>query len=57
MQEESTVELIKEFSGVPVIGPLPHEDAFQQEWVVGLARMAQHPGIRELARLVMGSAS
>jgi dethiobiotin synthetase len=57
MQEQSTVELIQEFSGVPVIGPLPYEDAFQQAWAVGLVRMAQHPGIRELARLVMGSAS
>jgi len=57
MQEESTVELMKELSGVPVIGPLPHEDAFDQTWAGGLARMAQHAGIRELARLVMGSAS
>jgi len=56
MQEDSTIGLVKELSGVPVIGPLPHEAVLDHAWAVGLARMAQHPGICELARLVMGSA-
>lgn len=57
MQEESTVELVKELSGVPVIGPLPHEAAFDRAWEAGLAKLAQHPGIRELAYMVMKSAT
>jgi len=57
MQEKATVELVKELSGVPVIGPLPHEAAFDQAWEAGLAKIAQHPGIRELAYMVMKSAT
>ena len=57
MQEDSTVGLVKELSGVPVIGPLPHEASLNQAWEAGLAKIAQHPGIRELAYIVMKSAT
>lgn len=56
MQELSTVALLKERSGVPVVGPLPHEPLLQQSWEQGLAAMARSAMINELADCVLGTA-
>lgn len=52
LQEESTVQLVGELSGVPVVAPLPYEPLLNQRWETGLATLAREPGIRELADLI-----
>ncbi|MBD0305659.1 MAG: dethiobiotin synthase [Nitrospiraceae bacterium] len=49
LQEDSTIALIRERSGVRVFGPLPHYPEFQSTWEVGSAKMAAAPAIGELA--------
>jgi len=56
MQEASTLALLRERSGVPVVGPLPYEPLLQQSWEEGLAAMAGRAMINELADCVMGTA-
>jgi dethiobiotin synthetase len=56
MQEASTVALLRERSGAPVIGPLPHEPLLGQSWEQGLAAMAGSAAISELADAVTGTA-
>ena len=56
MQEASTVALLKERSGVPVVGPLPYEPLLRESWEQGLAAMAGSATINELADCVMRAA-
>jgi dethiobiotin synthetase len=52
-QTESTVNLIRERSGVPVFGPIPYESACRLDWMAGIMKIAQDPAIHSLAeRLV-----
>lgn len=53
-QRESTVQLLKERSGVPVVGPLPYEAALAADWETGLSKLALDHGIDALADLVTG---
>jgi dethiobiotin synthetase len=57
VQASSTVELLRERGGVPVVGPLPHEPLLQRSWERGLAAMAGSAAISELADLVTGTAT
>ncbi|MBI4400341.1 MAG: dethiobiotin synthase [Nitrospirae bacterium] len=52
LQQEATVGLVKELSGVPVVGPLPHEAELDQAWETGLAKIVNDPAIQTLADLV-----
>lgn len=52
LQQEATVRLVKELSGVPVVGPLRHEAVLDQAWETGLAKIVSDPAIRTLADLV-----
>jgi dethiobiotin synthetase len=52
MQIATTVALVKERSGLPVLGPLHHENLLDQAWSARVSRMATDPVIRELADLV-----
>ena len=52
-QGDSTVELVKELSGVPVLGPLRHEPMLAQAWEAGLGKVAAEDAIRTLADLIM----
>lgn len=56
MQESSTLALLRERSGVPVVGPLPCEPLLRQSWEQGLAAVAGSATINELADCVMGTA-
>lgn len=56
MQASSTLALLREYSGVPVVGPLPYEPLLQQSWEQGLAAVAGSETINELADCVMGTA-
>lgn len=56
MQQSSTLALLRERSGVPVVGPLPYEPLLQHSWAQGCAAMAGSAAINELADCVMGTA-
>ncbi len=56
MQQSSTLALLKERSGVPVVGPLPYEPLLQHSWAQGCAAMAGSTAINELADYVMRAA-
>ena len=47
-QTQSTVDLIRERSGVPVFGPLPYESECCLNWTVGVDKLARDPAIRSL---------
>lgn len=52
-QEDSTVQLVRELIGVPVVGPLRHEPLLAQAWEPGLRKLVNEEAIRELADLVI----
>lgn len=56
MQRSSTLALLRERSGVPVVGPLPYEPLLQHSWAQGCAAIAGSAAINELADCVMGTA-
>jgi dethiobiotin synthetase len=56
MQETSTVALLRERSGVPVIGPVPYEPLLQRSWAEGLAQVVGGAAVNGLADLVTGIA-
>lgn len=57
MQESSTLALLRERIGVPVVGPVSYEPLLGHSWEQGLATMAGSAAISELADLVMGTAT
>jgi dethiobiotin synthetase len=48
-QTQSTVELIRERSGIPVFGPLPYESECRLNWTAGVNKIAHDPAIHSLA--------
>ena len=52
-QEQSTVSLLRQLAGVPVLGPLPYNPSVNQNWNEGLVRLAETAPITKLARLVL----
>jgi Dethiobiotin synthetase len=52
VQLASTVELLKERSGVPVIGPLPYLDSLAVMESEGVSELSRDPGIEALADLL-----
>ncbi len=55
MQEASTLALLRERSGAPVIGPVPYEPLLGQSWERGLVAVAGSAAISELADVVTGT--
>ncbi len=53
LQIETTIQLIRELSGAPVIGPLIFEPMLKKEWVEGVGKIANDQGITQLAELVL----
>ena len=47
-QRTSTVQLIREFSRVPVFGPIAYEEQVRKNWKEGIAKLAGHPDIQRL---------
>ncbi len=54
-QQASTVNLIRELSDAPVLGPLPFQPHMDSQWEGGLRTLANHSTIREVARMVQES--
>lgn len=55
LQEESTVGLVRELCGVPVVGPIHYEALLPASWEAGLATIAGDTAISELADRVLGA--
>ena len=53
LQEQSTVNLLRQLAGVPVVGPLPYNPSMKKNWNEGLVRLAGTAPIKKLARLVL----
>ena len=56
LQRESTVALIRERSGLPVAGPLPHLPLLAGEWQAGLQRLQACAAITQAVEWVLASA-
>ena len=54
-QERSTVRLLRQFAGVPVIGPLPYRSMREGKFHGEVARLASTAAITKLMRLVLTS--
>lgn len=56
LQERSTVELLREFAGVPVIGPLPYMAGVDARFERAVEKMAVNSEMKKLTKLVLASA-
>ena len=54
-QERSTVRLLRQLAGVPVIGPLPYRSALERNFHSEITRLAKTAAITKLMRLVLAS--
>jgi dethiobiotin synthetase len=54
-QECSTVRLLRQLAGVPVIGPLPYRSALERNFHSEVARLAKTAALTKLMRLVLAS--
>jgi dethiobiotin synthetase len=52
-QERSTVCLLRQYAGVPVIGPLPYLSTVERNWAESVAKLARARAITTLASLVV----
>lgn len=55
-QERSTLELLREFAGAPVIGPLPYQAGVDARFEQAVKAMAGHREMKRLTKLVLASA-
>lgn len=55
-QERSTVELLRECAGVPVIGPLPYRASLDVGFERAIEAMAANSEMRKLTKLLLASA-
>ena len=55
LQESSTVRLLRQLAGVPVIGPLPYRFPLKRNFQSEVARLSKTPAITKLMRLVLAS--
>jgi dethiobiotin synthetase len=55
LQERSTVELLREFAGVPVIGPLPYMAGVDARFERAVEKMAVNSEMKKLTKLVLAS--
>jgi dethiobiotin synthetase len=54
-QECSTVRLLRQLAGVPVIGPLPYRSTLERNFHSEVARLAKTAALTKLMRLVLAS--
>ncbi|ULA62469.1 MAG: ATP-dependent dethiobiotin synthetase BioD [Nitrospira sp.] len=55
-QERSTIGLLREFTKVPMIGPLPYVSTHDGEWISAVRKIAKTAAIKQLAGLITTSA-
>lgn len=54
-QARTTIALVRELAGVPVIGPLPYVGAVQRGWAQGVDVLAEMAAIKQLAGVLRSS--
>ena len=54
-QQESTIELIKDWASVPVFGPIEYVEIIETKWQEGVTQLAEHSEIRRLATHLSGT--
>lgn len=52
VQERSTIDVLRRQAGVPVLGPLPHQPTLPQDFHKVASRLARHPAITTVARMI-----
>lgn len=52
LQIDSTRQLIREFSGVPIVGPIPFEPRLETDWEEGVRKMADCSSIARLVAII-----
>ncbi len=52
LQIESTSQLIRELSGVPVVGPVPFEPLIETDWEQGVRKLSDDPAITQLMTIL-----
>ncbi|MDT7041056.1 dethiobiotin synthase [Candidatus Nitronereus thalassa] len=52
LQRDSTIQLIRELSGTPVVGPIAFEPLFKSEWKQGVSKLASDPAITQLRSIL-----
>jgi len=52
LQIESTIQLVHEFSEVPVVGPLPPEPLLHIDWIHGVVKLSEHLSISHLLKIL-----
>lgn len=57
IQERTTVELLQQYAGVPIVGPLPYQSGLSRRFRQSAARLARSAAIILLAKLVMRSST
>lgn len=55
-QERSTVNLLREFAGVPVIGPLVYMSGLEERFVQAVAKLTASGEMKKLTKLALASA-
>jgi len=51
-QIDSTMQLLRQLSGVPVIGPLRYEEELKNNWARGLTTLVSDPSVKELVMML-----
>lgn len=54
-QVRTTVELVREFGGTRVLGPIGHVSGLREDWMCGVGQLSADPAIKELASLVLST--
>ncbi len=52
-QRQSTIDLIRELSGVPVFGPVTYETELFDQWYIGVGKLAQQEPIQQITNFLM----
>ncbi|MEC4672877.1 MAG: dethiobiotin synthase [Nitrospirota bacterium] len=52
IQQESTVELLRQLCQVPIFGPIPFQTHVEQDWEAGVTILSRTPAIGELASMI-----
>ena len=53
LQQQSTIELIKELTHIPVFGPLGFEEKSEKDWMEGVRLLHKHSAIQALASSII----
>ncbi len=51
-QTDSTIQLLRQLSGVPVIGPVRYKEELKNNWARGLTTLVSDPSVKELVMVL-----